>query len=248
MATPIFSDIKNAVRIWSTFKAQVAKTRARNALAKKIDQRSVGRSNEVGALLLALCACLTAPTISASDTVNGSWRVNETLSDDYDEVAKELSDKLHKEYRQKQQQKFINQENLDHAERTRRRIREERREFSWTIPEHIEQMLHAQTLRIHNARKVVLLYDSGRKRLLTVNPAGRAYSVRGTEISKDDVGTSLTYFDEEALIVETDVRYGGKMVERFERAEEGRLRVVVRVQEPAGGPWLEYVRFFDPQS
>ena len=51
---------------------------------------------------------------------------------------------------------------------------------------------------------------------------------------------------DEAVMIETAMIAGGKVIERFELEEEtDRLTVTVRLQQRARGPWLEFVRYFE---
>jgi hypothetical protein len=204
-----------------------------------------------GALrLLVLCAALGAAAVAHAGAVNGTWRLDAAASENLEDVADALNDRLNEKERDKPQEFERRsssggnryQAQVDAVERM---IKEDNRSRAWGGPPEVREMLNAQTLKIYQQKKVVILYDGQRKRLLRINPAGRAFSYSGTETTDDELGRSLTYLDDEALVVETQVYDGGNLVERFEVVDGGaRLRMTARQRERSAGPWLELTREF----
>ena len=174
------------------------------------------------ARLMALAALLsTAPAVLAG-AVNGTWQLDPAASENLDEAADALNTRLNEEERSKPQE-FERRSSASGGNRyqaqvdaVQRMIREDNRSRAWGGPPEVREMLSAETLKIYQERKVVILYDSARKRLLRINPAGRAFSYSGTETTDDELGRSLTYLDDDALVVETSVYDGSNLVERFE--------------------------------
>lgn len=205
------------------------------------------------AALLVLIACsLAAPARAAPEDFNGNWTVDEARSQDFETAGREFNKTLNEEVRRKRKQEFDRTSSADNrtrnkfqaaADATEEMIREDNRSNSWVVPQDAEPLVGAQTLKLYVARKVAVLYDGSTRRLLTINPGGRSFSLRGSEITSDEIGRALTYFDAGALVIESEFNGGGKLIERYVvDPAQGRLVVTLRVQELPRGPWLEFVR------
>lgn len=203
-------------------------------------------------LLLTMSLALAVAALPAfAGAVDGTWRLDAAASQNLEDAAEAFNEALNEKERDRPQEfehssskrgggRFQAQ-----ADATARMIAEDNRSRRWGGPPEVREMLHAEVLRLYQQRKVVVLYDATRKRLLRINPAGRAFSVSGTETTEDDIGRSLSWLDGDALVVETDVYDGSQLVEHFAVDDSGeRLIVSIRQRERRGGPWLEFERQF----
>jgi hypothetical protein len=189
-----------------------------------------------------------------SSGLNGSWILDPSASDRLEDVADEMNKKLNAARRKKEGQEFDRGKSTKRANRfqkqadaTEELIREDSRSVDWGGPDEMRRILEAQTIKLYRGPKVVIMYDGQQKRLLTINAAGRAYSVKGTEITSDAFGRSLTYLEHDAIVIETSVYGAGKLTERyFLDQSKTRLLQALRVQEHRGGPVLELTRAFTP--
>ncbi|MEX2482806.1 MAG: hypothetical protein WD928_18270 [Gammaproteobacteria bacterium] len=195
---------------------------------------------------------LAAGGVSANP-LNGTWQLDAAAAETLEEAAAAMNAHLKEEYRRYKEQKFAKDEQvstrgnrfLAQQRATAMMIRENDFDIDWGGPPEVRGMLSATTIKLYQDSKAVILYDGTRRRLLAINPAGRAYSVKGTELTKDDIGRSLTFVEDGALVVETDVYNGDKMIERFESsAGSDLLTLTIRLQEGRRSPWLEYERVF----
>lgn len=209
--------------------------------------RGVLRAAQYATLALFLvCACM-----AHAAGVSGTWQLDAGASDDFDDAADALNDRLNEEKRENKKQQFMDTS----SQRTRSRfqaqadasekmIREDLRSLDWQTDLDVVAIANARTLRIHHGSKVVMLYDKDFRRLLTINPAGRSFSYRGTEVTQDDVGTTLTYEEDGVLVIETDLYDGGRLVERYV-TEDSRLRQSLNYRQQSTGPVLKLERVFD---
>lgn len=204
-------------------------------------------------LILFLWLLLGADGLSANP-LNGTWQLDAAASDTLEEAAAALNAYLKEEYRRNKEQKFAKDEQvstrgnrfLAQQRATAMMIRENDFDIDWGGPPEVREMLGAATIKLYQASKAVILYDGTRRRLLAINPAGRAYSVKGTELTTDEIGRSLTFVEDGALVVETDIYNGDKIVERFESvAGSDVLTLTIRLQEGRRSPWLEFERVFN---
>lgn len=205
--------------------------------------------------IVALVLCTAEAPWAADQTLNGTWALDEEASQNLDDVAREFNRGQNERERRKEKQGFSRDEMTTNSggnrydkqmRATTRMIREDNRSKVWDVADNARLLLEAESIRLYESRKVAVLYGSDAKRLLTVNPAGRAYSASGTQITRDQFGRSLTYRDGEAIVIETDLVSGDRLVERFvPDSEADRMMMEIRLQEGARGPWLEFVRVFD---
>lgn len=185
-----------------------------------------------------------------ASALNGRWQLDEDNSENLDDSGVAFNKKQEREKRLKSEQKFNKDNHTGDrnqyekaANAAEKFIGEDYRSQSWDVTDEVREMVEAKTLKVYVANKVVLLYGPDRKRLLTVNPGGRVYSVRGMEFTDDAVGRALTYIKDDDVVVETEMTIGGKLVERFSiDAEDEALVLTIRLQETGGGPWLEFKR------
>lgn len=208
-------------------------------------------------LLIALIGILChGPSIAADPkSFNGTWVLDGEESQNLKDAGKERNKELLQERRLKHKQEFDRSSGtpsgkhggmIAHAGAVDKMIREDQRPLPWEVTEEIEAVIEAESIKLYYARKIAILYGRERKRLLTVNPSGRSFSVSGSAITKDDIGTSMTYLEDGSIVIETDTRWRDKMIERFTLNDTSeQLLVTIRLQQVGQGPWLEYVRVFD---
>jgi len=208
-----------------------------------------------GVCLTLLLVLLATTTLSrANEALNGTWVIDEELSTTLEAAGAAFNDELNEARRRNKRQTFDRSNSNSRARgrfdqqvaATSEMIAEDMRSINWGDTAMQQDMLNAPTIKLYVARKVALLYGGTLKRLLTINPAGRAYSLSGTEVTNDAVGRSLTYLEDGQLVIETSVHGGGRMVERF-RYDAARERLVMKaeLQERRDGPWLEFERVFE---
>jgi hypothetical protein len=199
---------------------------------------------------LAALLC-TASAFGAPEDLNGNWTVDEAHSEDLESAGRAFNKARNAEKRSKQKQEFDRSSDGNRtrnkyqaaADATEKMIREDYRSHGWTIADEARPLVEAEAIKLYVARKVAVLYDGDTRRLLTINPGGRAFSVKGQEITHDPLGAALTYFEDDALVIETDLVAGGKLVERYALGpDSNRLIQTLRLQDDARGPWLEFAR------
>ena len=166
---------------------------------------------------------LDAGALTAVDGLNGHWQIDEDRSDDFDDAAKQFNKDLNESIRRNSEQKFHDPNKGQkrgqfdgQAYATLEMIREDARSISWDVSDEVRAILEADSIKLYQARKCAVLYGNKLKRLLTVNPKGKAYSVSGEEITSDDVGSSVTYVENGALVIDTDLLEGDELQERYE--------------------------------
>jgi hypothetical protein len=92
-----------------------------------------------------------------------------------------------------------------------------------------------------------LTYDNELPRSVRPNPNGKVFSAKGDELVRDTFGYTLTYWENDSLVVETDAPEGGKVIEKFTvRENPHQLEYVVRVQLRMLLEPLEVTRLFNP--
>lgn len=205
-------------------------------------------------LLAALVLIATGWLPASADpaALNGGWALDEGNSENFEQAGKAFNEAMNERKRRNTEQEFNRDSHLgggnkfqNAANATEQFIAEDSRSQVWAVADELQPMIEAEKLKVYVSGKVILLYGTDRKRLLAINPSGRAYSVRGTEFTDDDIGRSLTYLDGDALVVETDLRSGSKLVERFALGESPDTLVeTLRIQQDGRGPWLEFKRQF----
>ncbi len=74
-------------------------------------------------------------------------------------------------------------------------------------------------------------YDTDLPRSVRPNPNGKVFSAKGDELVQDTFGFTLTYWDNDTLVIEADAPEGGKVIERLTiRENPHQLEYVVRVE------------------
>ena len=74
-------------------------------------------------------------------------------------------------------------------------------------------------------------YDIDLPRSVRPNPNGKVFSAKGDELVQDTFGFTLTYWDNDTLVIEADAPEGGKVIERLTiRENPHQLEYMVRVE------------------
>lgn len=200
-------------------------------------------------------ALLSFVPACAANAMNGTWALDAEASDDVDEAGHEFNRRMNELERERQsrRQKFDRDRrprsgNKYDAQRIAAEefIEEDYRSRDWDIPKDVRELVEAPLIKFYVGGKVAIKYGDAARRLLTINPAGRAFSVSGTKVTTDAVGRTLTWLEDEAVMVETSLHSGDKLVERYEVIDGGeRLLLTIRFQLASRGPFLEFQRFYD---
>ncbi|GEM_PF-1298682 len=175
----------------------------------------------VGALILSLTAILSLPCVAES-ALDGTWIHNKKLSDNikdaFDGQLKRSSyptPGINIRPGERKNDRDIAQENYWGQVREVRERRSARnlRRLGSCYP-----LLTAEKLAIDfNAadNSFKFEYDDLLPRDVIPNPNGRIYSAKGDELVADSIGHTLTYWDKDVLVLETDAPEGGKYIERL---------------------------------
>jgi len=164
-----------------------------------------------------------AKSMESVEVLSGHWQLLGKVSDNFKKSSKKLNAQIMKDRRLKESenQKFDRKKpkerNKYQAQRaaTERQINDNSVNKYWGGPDEQMQIMKAKEVKIHVGRKIIVLYDSSLKRLLTINPQGRAFSHSGTEVTRDVVGYSLTYAADKKLIIETTGITGVEFSEHY---------------------------------
>ncbi len=191
----------------------------------------------------------------AGEALSGNWVLDDELSDEFNAVSKALNKAIKKARRkaESENQKFDTGSKPRERNRydsqvraTEAQIKDSTAEKYWGGPEAQNLIFQTDAIKFYVGRKVVVLYGASQKRLLTINPSGRAYSYSGTEVTNDYVGRSLTYFDEDVLVIETTGTTGMEFIEKYRVAEEtGQLIQSLEIEDDRHDHTLSMTRYFD---
>ena len=109
----------------------------------------------------------------------------------------------------------------------------------------VNQIVTAESLKLYISERFVVAYDGKLKRLINPNPNGRVHSAKGHGISKDAIGETLAYVDEDAIVIETRTKSAERLAERFEVTPVDQLKVITRLYNPDWRREVEFVRMYD---
>ncbi|MGR8947921.1 MAG: hypothetical protein ACU84Q_07735 [Gammaproteobacteria bacterium] len=183
-------------------------------------------------LFLSLALLLPAGT-SAQDIYNGTWLLNEKLSDDLQSVMEQVRRAQQEEVDQREEEKQKRTSRPDIFGRDRSWDEQRARSATAIIPKLMRTMIGSENIKIYFSRKLAISYDKNIKRLLTPNPNGRVYSATGAGLSKDDVGETLSYLENNVLFIETRTKIG-RLKERIDATgEPGWLTIDWTIEAPA---------------
>lgn len=172
------------------------------------------------ARLLVVVLLVGGQPLTAAPLIDGTWVVDEDRSDDVEDA---FEDRLRRESfpipyqesapNQPQSPRDASQAAYWDTVRTgeeRRSVKNLQRLGS------VYPLVVAEKVAFEiRGAEVHVTYDEVMPRVLRPNPAGRVYSAKGDELISDSVGYTLTWWDGETLVAETDPPDGGKVVERF---------------------------------
>ncbi len=92
-----------------------------------------------------------------------------------------------------------------------------------------------------------ITYDNDLPRSVRPNANGKVFSAKGDELVQDTFGYTLTYWENDTLVVEADAPEGGKVIEKFTiRENPHQLEYVVRIQLRMLMEPVEVKRLFNP--
>ena len=212
------------------------------------------RRHFVGLVLLGAMLATQFSVAADATGMNGEWVLDADVSENLKDTARKRNDALNVEWRNKRENKFSKDQHKakgtnrfqNQLDATERMIGEDSRSLDWSGSVEVHRILESKSIKLYRARKIAILYDGKQKRLLKVNPSGRAYSVKGTEITDDEVGSSLTYFDDDYLVIETSPPVGGQLIERYHLDDsQNQMVQELSIEERPGGPTLEFARRFN---
>ncbi len=184
---------------------------------------------------------------SANDLYNGSWLFNKKRSDSLQKVMESIRRQNQEEIDQREEEKQKRTSKPEIFGRNKEWDDRRARGATAPIPKLMRTMISAETIKIYFSRKLAISYDKEVKRLLTPNPNGRVYSATGAGLSKDGVGETLSYIENDILFIETRMDVG-KIKERFDPlSEPGKLIVTWQIEAPAIERAVEMVTVYDKQ-
>lgn len=206
-------------------------------------------------LVLAALLCLgwALPLAATADTekLNGNWVLDEAASESYIGATKIVKAQLLKLNRRHKDQfssdkrgqggnKYYEQERASKQLRASDTV-----DVDWTLPGDLDIVMKAKSVKIYQARMCAVLYDKRFKRLIAINPAGNSYSAKGTEFAHDALGRAFSYFERETLVIDTDVKGGDQLIEKFSLDEAGEaLKILTKYRRSDLGRTLEYTRVY----
>lgn len=203
----------------------------------------------VGVLIVGGSAVL--PAYADNQQFNGSWVLDPTASEDFAVALKKFNEMI-KAQKHKHAKHFMNEQKTkganqfySHETETMTAIEEDSRIMIWDVSDDLRTLLAAKTLKLYQANLCALLYDKKIKRLVSVNLDGKSYSLSGNQSSRDALGRSTGYFDQGALVIDTDVDGGDRLVERFTLdTDASHLTITVKLRRTDVGRTLEYKRVY----
>ena len=204
----------------------------------------------LAALLLALV--LAPPSRAEDDRLNGSWVLDAERSESYKSAADKVNQQI-LAYRKRQRAKQFGDSNRQRAsnkydnqrQAAEEMIREDRGDINWTLTDELSAVMEAKAIKIYQSRMCAVLYDKRVKRLFPINPDGNSYSVKGNEVAKDEVGKTIGWFEGKRLVIDTDVKGGDRLAEKFTVDDSGdELTVMTRLNRRDLNRSVEYKRIY----
>ena len=201
-------------------------------------------------LVIALATCLltaSVPYVTAEpDAITGTWVLNEDASNT---LKAEIS-VLKQEHRTWESENGgINDPEKPSpfdSNNIKNKNWDSRRSGAVSQPSRVvSQMVTAESLKLYISERFIVAYDGKLKRMITPNPNGRVHSAKGLGISKDAVGETLAYVDENAVVIETRTASAERLAERFELTSVDQLKVTTSLYNPDWRREVEFVRVYD---
>lgn len=196
---------------------------------------------------------VAAPAWSATtDQFNGTWVLAQSEQETFEAKAQELTEKLNEANRKRAEKRFIDSSRRPTGDRfyaqqesTERTINEDARSISWSLDDDLRAMFEAESIKLYQARLCAILYDKKVKRLIALNPNGRSYSRSGNEIAHDAIGKTVGFFENGALVLDTDLAGGDRLIEHFSLDAAGdELTLEIKLRRRDLGRTLEFKRVY----
>ena len=187
------------------------------------------RRSAVLLLTLALCGF---PVLAQTVPIIGRWQLDPVQSTNAANELKGIRASKHK-------RRFeAESKSREHAGRsTQRRYWEEANagrdwhhthKLAHTGP--LQRLLESENLEIvPNGNGFLFIYADGYERSIVPNPGGRVFTASGEELVLDEIGYTLTYWDDTSLILETRIKGGGKLIEHISTSADG-AKLTVRIE------------------
>jgi hypothetical protein len=207
----------------------------------------------VVAVLYCIGLTLSQRAAAESEKLNGSWVLDEEQSESYIGATKILKAQLLKLQKRHVKQSFDNSHKGGQGGNKyyeQQRASSELRaadtvDVDWSLPGDLDVVMKAKTIKIYQSRMCAVLYDKRFKRLFAINPAGNSYSAKGTEFAHDGLGRTFGYFEREVLVIDTDIKGGDRLVEKFSLNDSGdELKILTRYRRTDLDRTLEYTRIY----
>ncbi len=198
--------------------------------------------------LVAFLFIAIAPYAGAEiDAITGTWALNEDASDSLEKQMNDLKQEhrlFESEHGDKEEDSGkpspFDNNNLKNKKWADRR--------SGPVPKPsiaVNRMVTAELIKLYISERIVVAYDGKLRRLINPNPLGRVHSAKGLGISKDAIGETLAYMDEDAVVIETRTKSTERLAERFEVTPVDQLKVTTRLFNPDWRREVEFVRVYD---
>ncbi len=92
-----------------------------------------------------------------------------------------------------------------------------------------------------------IVYDGELPRMVIPNPNGRVFSASGDELVVDTLGHTLSYWEGQVLVIESDPPAGGKVIERLDVQDSPRqLNYSIKIRMKILKEPVEIKRVFQP--
>jgi hypothetical protein len=166
----------------------------------------------------------------------GSWAFDEELSDDvedaFDGKLRRRSFPTPSAPARPGEKKSQQEMSQDTYWETIKKSRERRSMKNLTRLGTAYPLLTATNLVIEsNDGNFKFVYDDLLPRTVKPNPEGRIFSASGDELIADTIGHTLSYWEKDQLVLETDSPTGGKYIERLKlTGQPARLEYSIKVK------------------
>tara|TARA_A100001037_G_C15115521_1_gene621182 strand:+ start:266 stop:967 length:702 start_codon:yes stop_codon:yes gene_type:complete len=189
-----------------------------------------------------------------TNSLSGTWLIDKGAGDDVQEIVEDHLYKRKREYAgpkgsqpepardrsygeisQSHYWETLNEGNLRKESKNLRRL-------GTAYP-----LLTAQnvTIEVTEQQLVDITYDKLLQRQVRPNPKGRIFSASGSELTNDTIGHTLTYWNDETLVLETDPPHSGKFIEKLKTIEGSeQLKYTISVRSIELKKPIEVVRIF----